>query len=433
MAVKLIKPIKFRKIGNILDSDFEETLFNLGVKSEFCIAASGGPDSLCLILLARKFSKKNKIKMSVLTVDHRLRRDSCEEAIWLNKVLKKMNIRHYILRWNGKKPESNILGAARLKRYELMTNRCIKYNIKYLLVAHHLDDQIENFFMRLVRGSGLKGLSSMSKSVSINRVKVIRPLLEYQKKSLIKVLANNKQKYIEDPTNNDTKFDRIRHRKLIEGLINEGLNKDRLNKLILNLNQADDAINYSTKYSIDKAITQNKYGHMIINKKIFLNLPKEIQYRVLLFILHNNNNNDKRIKSDSIVNLIKIFNLPTFKKHTLNKYLFVNKKNNVLVLRDPGRTKLKDKIRKKNFIWKDIYKINIRISLTSDLKIGFADDSFDKKNHSKEDKILLNSMPAIWKKNKIISIPFLDKRKKSIASCIPMKMKEFNYYKQLSN
>ena len=108
-----------------------------------------------------------------------------------NKVLKKMNIRHYILRWNGKKPESNILGAARLKRYELMTNRCIKYNIKYLLVAHHLDDQIENFFMRLVRGSGLKGLSSMSKSVSINRVKVIRPLLEYQKKSLIKVLANN--------------------------------------------------------------------------------------------------------------------------------------------------------------------------------------------------------------------------------------------------
>ena len=207
--------------------------------------------------------------MSVLTVDHQLRKESSQEAIWLNKVLRKMKIKHHILKWSGKKPVSNIMEAARLKRYELMTNRCIRQNIKFLLTAHHLDDQIENFFMRLVRGSGLRGLSSMSKSVRMNKIKVIRPLLDYQKKSLIKVLAKNKQKYIEDPSNNDLRFDRIRHRKLIGGLINEGLDKSRLNKLILNLNQVDDAINFSTKKSIDNTISQNKYGHIIINKKLF--------------------------------------------------------------------------------------------------------------------------------------------------------------------
>ena len=53
MAVKLAKPKNFRQTPDILDSDFENTLFNLGVKKEFCIAASGGPDSLCLILLAK--------------------------------------------------------------------------------------------------------------------------------------------------------------------------------------------------------------------------------------------------------------------------------------------------------------------------------------------------------------------------------------------
>ena len=138
MAVKLVKPKKYKQIPNILDSDFEDILLNLGVKDEFYIAASGGPDSLCLILLANLFAKKNKIKMSVLTVDHQLRKESSQEAIWLNKLLKKMKIKHHILKWSGKKPSSNIMEAARLKRYELMTNRCIKQNVKFLLTTHFI-------------------------------------------------------------------------------------------------------------------------------------------------------------------------------------------------------------------------------------------------------------------------------------------------------
>jgi len=433
MAVKLVEPKNFRQTPDILDIDFENTLINLGVKKDFCIAASGGPDSLCLILLANKLAKKNKYKISVLTVDHQLRKESSEESIWLNKILKRMKIKHYILKWNGNKPKSNVMEAARLKRYGLMTDKCLKLNIKYLLTAHHLDDQIENFFMRLVRGSGLKGLSSMSKSVKMNGIKVVRPLLEYQKKSLIKVLANNNQKYIQDPSNNNTRYDRIRYRKLIGGLIDEGLNKNRLNKLILNLNQVDDAINYSTINSINKTISQNKYGHIIIDRKLFFKLPKELQFRVLLFVLNNNKSKKKRIKSESILILIDILNSNNFKQHTLSKNLFINKKHDILVVRELGRIQSKEPIKKKNFVWKDIYKINIKTPLTSDLSIGFADDSFDKKNHFKEDKILINFMPAIWKKDKIVSIPFLDKRKKLIATCIPIKISEFNEYKMISN
>jgi tRNA(Ile)-lysidine synthase len=431
--VKLVEPKNYRKTSDILDSDFENILFNLGVKKEFCIAASGGPDSLCLILLANKFAYKNNYKMSVLTVDHQLRKESSEESIWLNKILKRIKIKHYILKWNGKKPKSNVMETARLKRYELMTDKCLKLNIKHLLTAHHLDDQIENFFMRLVRGSGLKGLSSMSKSVKMNGIKVIRPLLEYQKKSLIKVLAKNNQKYVQDPSNDNSKYDRIRYRKLIGGLIDEGLNKNRLNKLILNLNQVDDAINYSTINSIDKTLSQNKYGHIIIDKKVFFKLPKELQFRVLSFVVNNNETKKKRIKSGSILILIDILNSPDLKRYTLNKNLFINKKHIILVVKESGRMDSKEPIKEKNFVWRDIYKINIKTPLTSDLKIGFANDSFDKKSHFKEEKILINSMPAIWRKDKIISIPFLDKRKKLIATCAPIKISEFNEYKMISN
>ena len=110
-------------------------------------------------------------------------------------------------------------------------------------------------------------------------------------------MANNNQKYVQDPSNDNSKYDRIRYRKLIGGLIDEGLNKNRLNKLILNLNQVDDAINYSTIDSIDKTISQNKYGNIIVDRKIFFKLPKELQFRVLLFVLNNNESKKKRIKN----------------------------------------------------------------------------------------------------------------------------------------
>jgi hypothetical protein len=98
-----------------------------------------------------------------------------------------------------------------------------------------------------------------------------------------------------------------------------------------------------------------------------------------------------------------------------------------------GRMQVKDIIKEKSFIWNNAFKINIKTLLTSDLKIGFANESFDEKHHHYEEKALISYMPAIWRKNKIISIPFLDKRKKTIASCIPIKFKEFNEYKILSN
>ena len=71
-----------------------------------------------------------------------------------------------ILTWKGKKPFKNIQSLARIKRYELIYTRCDKYKIKNILVGHHLDDLFENFFIRMLRGSGLKGLISLVKGWS---------------------------------------------------------------------------------------------------------------------------------------------------------------------------------------------------------------------------------------------------------------------------
>ena len=84
----------------------------------------------------------------------------------------------------GKKPSKNIQSLARKKRYDLLFSKCKKLKISNLIIGHHLDDLFENFFIRMIRGSGLKGLVSLEKKTNISSINLIRPLLDFEKKDL---------------------------------------------------------------------------------------------------------------------------------------------------------------------------------------------------------------------------------------------------------
>ena len=105
-------------------------------------------------------------------------------------LLKSFLIEGEILTWIGKKPSKNIQSVARKKRFELIIKTCDKYKIKNILLGHHEDDVLENFFIRILRGSGLKGLISFDKETRIDRINLLRPLLDQKKDDLIKVAIN---------------------------------------------------------------------------------------------------------------------------------------------------------------------------------------------------------------------------------------------------
>ena len=134
-------------------------------KDKIGVAISGGPDSLALAFLAKCYFLTNKLEAKFFIVDHKIRKESSKEAKLVRLSLKKFNINCEILKWHGKKPHSNIQGIARNKRYALLKNACKKNDIKHLLIGHHIDDLYENFFIRLLRGSGLKGLSSFGEAI----------------------------------------------------------------------------------------------------------------------------------------------------------------------------------------------------------------------------------------------------------------------------
>ena len=341
MAVKLVKPINYKNIEKITDADFEKQLKLLGVNSKFIVALSGGPDSLALLYLAKNFAKKNNLKFTAVSIDHNLREDSSKEIEWIKKLMKKEKVCFVTKKVKKKISSSNTLSKARKHRYELLTDVCKKNKFKYLLTAHHLDDEIETFLMRLIRGSGIKGLSSL-KPVSKHKggeINIIRPLLKYSKKCLIKYLATIKQSYLYDNTNHNMKYDRSRIRGIAENLINEGLDKKRILEVIQNLKKADEAIIVSVNNYLKKSVSLGGSSTVKVKTKIFKKAPVEIQYRIINKLCRLVGNKDKVPRSKSLQSLIDKINTGDFRSHTLNGCIFVSKSDEILISKEKRRSR----------------------------------------------------------------------------------------------
>ena len=156
---------------------FKEFNSSLKINEKFAVAVSGGSDSLSLAFFAKCFSLINELDVKFYIINHNLRKDSMSEAKLVASRLKKFDINCKILNWRGKKPSKNIQAIARDARYYLLSKECKKNKINYILIGHHIDDLYENFLLRLLRGSGLKGLTSFGKTAECkqNSINIFRP------------------------------------------------------------------------------------------------------------------------------------------------------------------------------------------------------------------------------------------------------------------
>ena len=312
--IKIPKQFK-KKLTNLrikkIYIDFEK---NLKIKKKFAVAVSGGPDSLALAFLSKIYSLNNKIISKFLIVDHRLRPESTNEAKLVKKVLKKHSISAEILTWYGKKPKKNIQSVARNKRYDLLIKRCKKLKINNIILGHHQDDLLENFFIRIFRGSGLKGLISLKKKNRVSNMNFFRPLL-YQKKEDLVFLSNKIfDFYVKDPTNTDEKFLRIKIRKLIEEFEKSDIDKKKFISTIKNLKYSNNAIDFYIKKNLNENCFFSKKENKIIFNNNFFNQPHEIIFRGFsdsIKIIGKKYYSVRGKKLDNVIN--KIINNSSFK------------------------------------------------------------------------------------------------------------------------
>ena len=340
---KLIKDIKVKKFYQ----KFEDILNKNTKKDNIALAISGGSDSLSLAYFGKIYKVKSKKKVHFIIVNHKIRKEATKESLVVKKILKQKGIIAQVLSYKGKTPKNNIQKNARDIRYSLISNYCFKKNIKYLITAHHLDDQIENFFIRLIRGSGLTGLSSMAESVSYNEnLKIIRPFLDFKKEDLKFITLSFFSSFIQDPSNKDEKFLRVRVRKYRENMEKEGLDTSKIIKTVKNLLSANKALNYYKNKALYKHVSFLSENKCSINTHIFSEEATEIIFKSFSDILSLVSGTYYPPRSKKVTYLIDSIKKSKFKKSTLGGCIIEKKDSFILVSKEPRLRKTPIALRK---------------------------------------------------------------------------------------
>ncbi len=315
---------KFTDLSNIL-FHFKRDLKNLK-KKNFVVAVSGGPDSLALVVLTKLYALENNAKFYYILINHNIRDNSELEAKQVKNLLKTFGIDLKIIN-NKKKILKNIQGEARKIRYENLVDFCKKKRVNTILTAHNLEDQVETFFIRLSRGSGLAGLSSMKTLSKLeSNIYLFRPLLDVKKKYLIKISKKIFKKYFRDPSNLDQKYLRTRIRNLRIPLKKSGIEYDQIIKSIKNLASSKITIDEYSERLFEELVKQSK-GEVLIDLKKFKKINSDLKIGTINKAIKKIKKNYYNPRSKKVVNLIKKIESKQFKKTTLGGCLFIKKKD----------------------------------------------------------------------------------------------------------
>ena len=327
---------------------FKQVVYRNIKNRNFALGVSGGSDSLSLAYFSKIYSYEFGNKIHALIVDHKLRKESKKESTKVKNILKKKGIPNVVLSWKGKIPSSNIQKNARDMRYALMSKFCARKKIKYLITAHHADDQIENFFKRLSRGSGVTGLSSMPINLKYSKnLRIIRPLLNFKKKDLKYVTIKYFKNFIKDPSNNNERFLRIKIRKLNKILMKESkiFDFNKIKKTIDNITSASTALAFYKSKAMQKFarplpnVNKTNSTKYLIDRNIFHDEAEEIIFKLFSDILSQVSASYYPPRSRKVVNLINRLRVNDIHKSTLGGCIVESKPKYILISKELKTTK----------------------------------------------------------------------------------------------
>ncbi len=309
------------------------------------VGVSGGPDSMALAKMLSLWTKKNKIQVHVLTVDHGLRLESAKESRQVAARMKGWpNTEHHILKWKGAKPKTRLMEVARTARYDLMAGYCGKHKIRHLFLAHHQDDQAETFLFRLAKGSGLDGLASIRPvQTHESGFMLVRPFLGVEKERLVATCGQYKIFFVKDPSNSTDRFVRPRLRKSRKVLEEEGLSAKRLSVTAARLERARAGLDEIAEKSFKKNVITRSAHKVVLDQKAWARGPEEISLRVLLKIIrYLRPGEDYLPRMEKIEDLFgDLYRVGPFRKRTLGGLVFErdDRKKAVVISREKASYK----------------------------------------------------------------------------------------------
>ncbi len=239
------------------------------------VAISGGSDSMALLALSWEHAHNIGAALSVLTFDHGLRVGSANEALWVHHWCVSRGLAHTTLDWIGHKPGTGIQAAARKARYDALASEVRRIGADVLLTGHTANDQAETYVMRKARSESASSLASILPEIKWDGVRIVRPLLGLKREALRDMLRARNIEWLEDPSNDDEKFERVRVRK--------ALDVDLIDQFVVRAQEAQLAVVQAQHMVTDwrKTISKDRYGVIRFPRDSFLALPVTAQHEAL--------------------------------------------------------------------------------------------------------------------------------------------------------
>ncbi|VAV87468.1 tRNA(Ile)-lysidine synthetase [hydrothermal vent metagenome] len=261
---------------------FQQSLHHIKAKQPLVLGFSGGGDSLALL---RRLLQTGRGPVHALIVNHKMKPGADAEAAQAAKLAKKLGAQTQVLPWDG--PALSGHAQARNARYCLLAQACRALGASHLLLAHTADDQVETFCLRTLAGSGAKGLAVMGASAPFPLwpegfgLRVCRPLLSFYRADLRTELRAAALQWIEDPSNADQRYARVRMRQKLAKLAENGLQTGRVLAAIGQLQTLEQMIQLQRNKAMQQWVRFDDAGFAQVDLRLQTTTSRQVRGRVL--------------------------------------------------------------------------------------------------------------------------------------------------------
>lgn len=390
------------------------------------LAVSGGADSMSLMLMAQRWRDvrgRSDFPIHLATVDHGLRAASAAEAEWVAAQAKALGFETHVLAWPGEKPATAIQASARTARYDLLSGLIERLNLPRptgLLVGHHLDDQAETFLMRLARGSGIDGLAAMPAERSLARdpeVVLRRPLLGLDKATLCVTLTRLGIAWIDDPSNTNAAFERVRVRRALGVLDDLGVGAAAIATSSRRLARACAALAHATRELAARALDLHAGAYAEIDPAAYDAAPEDIRLRLMQHVIERFGSGGEPVRMIRLEDLVERLSAGTPAAATLGGCHVERRARAIVATREPGRNGLPVAILQpgSHLLWDNRFRVACAASHSGAVEVRaltaaaikqLNDDSM--KNIQARMSIPRSAaltLPAFWQNGRLLAVP----------------------------
>lgn len=251
------------------------------------LACSGGGDSLALLLLASDWARARGRDLIVFTVDHGLRSDAAAEVRHVMDVCARLGFDCETLRWETPRAGAGVQARARRARHKLLADACRMRGVTRLMLAHTRDDQAETVGLRLAAGGSWRSAAAMGETAQSpawpegRELTLIRPCLGVERSALRQVLRSAGETWVEDPTNQDERYARIRLRNALKRLSRSGFDPGRLAELAGDLHATLDVERRVAFDAAQRAVRIEPWGGAAIDRALWQEIRPAVRQTLL--------------------------------------------------------------------------------------------------------------------------------------------------------